>query len=368
MAMDMSVAGAIAGLISLTALFCRPLSGFITDRMNKVMVLKVASLLMAVGISGYVFSTSPFLMSCSRILNGIGFAINSTAIVSLSVEFIPKNRIGEGLGYLTLAAVVCEAGAPGIGIAIANSSGEKTVFIMAAISCILAFLIYYFLKYDFIKKESDNSKISWRDIISPEVFGYSFISSIFSMSNGIISTYLLVYAREINITNISLFFIVNAVVMIIIRPFTGKIMDKYGLLAIGIPGTIAMAVSMFLLGYAGRFGSQGFVIIMVSAVLRAIGKGSVQPALQAASILKVGQNRSGVASSTVFLGADIVQGIGPMIAGVIVGIYAERLTGYVTVFYFLAGLFIFDMFVFIFVQYWGEISNKYKSEVKNKIR
>ena len=76
--------------------------------------------------------------------------------------------------------------------------------------------------------------------------------------------------------------------------------------------------------------------IILSAVIRSIAQGAVQPVLQAECIQKAGIEKSGVATSTYYLGGDIGQGLGP-IAGTF---------GYQANFYFCALLFIAGAFIF----------------------
>ena len=68
--------------------------------------------------------------------------------------------------------------------------------------------------------------------------------------------------------------------------------------------------------------------IQVQGIFR---QGAAQPSLQAGCINKVGTGRSGVATSTYYLGGDIFQGIGPMIGGAVIGAVAG-IAGYRTLF------------------------------------
>jgi sugar phosphate permease len=120
-------------------------------------------------------------------------------------------------------------------------------------------------------------------------------------------------------------------------------MDSHGLKFTVFPGMIITAISMFMLGI-----SHSLLFILLTCVLRAIGQGAAQPSLQAGCINHIGRDRSGVATSTYFLGGDIGQGVGPMMGGGILSLIAG-LQGYRYVFSLCACLIIIAMIYFYFV-------------------
>ena len=160
--------------------------------------------------------------------------------------------------------------------------------------------------------EKQKKKLCLSDFIAINVLPYAFFGAVFSMLNGVIGSYLVLLGDERGIQNISLYFTVNAVSLILVRTFAGKIYDKYGLSTVIIPSFIlAFAASMFI-GYA-----QTLTIILVASALKAFAQGSGQPTIQAECIKMLPEEKSGVATSTYYIGADLGQGIGPMLAGVI---------------------------------------------------
>ena len=88
-------------------------------------------------------------------------------------------------------------------------------------------------------------------------------------------------------------------------------------------------------------------MIIATGILRAIGQGAAQPSLQAGCINRVGRDRSGVATSTYFLGGDVGQGIGPMIGGLILAQVAGNM-GYQLMFWFCATIMVIAMVYFFF--------------------
>jgi MFS family permease len=160
------------------------------------------------------------------------------------------------------------------------------------------------------------------------------------------------YADVRGVAGISVYFTVYAVFLFIIRPFAGKLMDAKGIQYTVFPGMIITALSMFLLSR-----SNTLWLILLTSLLRAIGQGAAQPSLQAGCINYVGRERSGVATSTYFLGGDIGQGFGPMVAGAILG-QITGLAGYQTVFVLCGVLILLAMTYFFFARRNGRLERE----------
>ena len=78
---------------------------------------------MGIGLLGFAFVTNPVLIVVFRIINGIGFAFSGTCQIALASKYIPKNKMGEGIGYLGLGMVIGSAVAPWIGVTISENFG-----------------------------------------------------------------------------------------------------------------------------------------------------------------------------------------------------------------------------------------------------
>lgn len=83
-------------------------------------------------------------------------------------------------------------------------------------------------------------------------------------------------------------------------------------------------------------------MVLIAAACQAFGQGSAQPALQSACIKNLEPSRSGVATSTFYIGADIGQGLGPIIGGAISSNF-----GYNIMFYCCAGIVMVSMTLYI---------------------
>lgn len=339
-----ALAGIIVGLFSLTSLFSRPFCGLMVDRLDNIKLLFWSNVLMAIGLLGFALTTNISLLIIFRICNGLGFAVGSTAQVSLIIRSIPNDRTGEGIGYMGISQLIGSACAPGLGIAIAESVGMKITFIAAAalpaVTCVFLLFIKNLQPTDRI---AVRRKVVFRDIFEPKALPFTLPYSTLSFVNGIIASYLVLFTDELGIGGISIYFTVYAVCLFLIRPIAGKLMDAKGLKYTVFPGMIITALSMFMLSV-----SHSLWLILLTCVLRAIGQGAAQPSLQAGCINHIGRDRSGVATSTYFLGGDVGQGVGPMVGGAILGLIAG-LQGYQFVFSFCGSLIIVAIIYFYFV-------------------
>lgn len=340
-----ALTGVIVGLFSLTSLFSRPFCGLMADRLNNVWLLVASNILMAIGLFGFAFTKNVTLIFIFRILSGLGFAVGSTVQVSLIIRFIPKEKTGEGIGYMGISQLIGSACAPAAGLAIANTLGMQQTFIAAALLPALTCLLLFFMKgLNQPRKNTQPAAIRLSDIIEPKALPFTLPYSTLSFVNGIISSYLVLYADVRGIAGISVYFTVYAIFLFLIRPLAGKLMDAKGIQYTVFPGMIITALSMFLLGR-----STSLWLILLTSLLRAVGQGAAQPSLQAGCINYVGREKSGVATSTYFLGGDIGQGVGPMIGGAILGQVAG-LAGYQLVFSLCGVLILLAMTYFYFAR------------------
>lgn len=331
------VAGIVTGIFSITALIIRPISGYVADKYNKRNILMISIYMIGVCVLGYSISNIGAIL-CFRILHGIAFAICGTASIALASDYIPKGRLGEGIGYLGLGQIISSAVAPGFGIFTTDQFGNHATFMiscmMAVISASLLFLIKPG-KQAPIKKQAA-IKISMKDLVAKEALSMSVICGLISFMNGVVVAYLVLYAQQRHIQNVSIYFTVSAVVMLLVRPLSGKIMDKKGLSVLVYPGFIAGIAAMILHGTA-----TSLWILLLAAVLKSLAQGCIQPSMQAECIKRVSSDRIGVATSTFYIGADVGQGVGPVIGGAIASSFQ-----YSTMFYFCGALLLLGCFLY----------------------
>ena len=329
---ELTAVGLISGIFSITALFFRPVGGFLSDFLNKKRICVYTTFLIALVIVFYALSPTVSVLLVMRVLHGALFGINGTANMALATEFIPDDHMGEGLGYYGLGQVLAQIVGPTIGIAIRDAFGYRALFFIIAASTLLAAVVLQTaFHYETVVGHSSEGRhsLSFSSLIAKECIFYSLIAGLFSMGNGIVNSFLVLLGESSKIAQISLFFSVNAIVLFVLRLLVGKVIDRANLLFIVNLSLLAGAGSMILIGKSGIL-----VPILIAAAIKAFGNVGGQISLQSACVKRVDAARIGVATSTYYIGADIGQGLGPIWGGKV----AEQF-GYEGVFFCMAGFF-----------------------------
>ena len=305
-----AVAGVITGLFSITALVARPVSGLMADRLNSRLLLTAATAVLALSALSYSFAGTVPLLVAVRIVHGIAFAVSGTVNVALIATLVPRSRLSEGVGYYGLANIFATAIGPSLGLGIGEAMGFQISFIISSIVIACGLILSLFIHVKSPAQLPGRRGIHLEDLISLRVLPLAILGGIFSMSNGIITSYLALLGDVRGIAGISVYFTLNALVLLFIRPFAGKLADRKGAKAIVYPAMLLDGLALCLIGTAGSLG-----MILAASVCKAVGQGSGQLTLQSEALKSLPPEKSGVASSTFYIGGDVGQGLGPMLAG-----------------------------------------------------
>lgn len=362
---ELTAAGTAVGIYSISAMFVRPFGGYFTDKLDKKKLLFYSTMLLGLSFFAYVFCRSITLLIILRIVHGMTFGINSTVNFALATRYIPRSRTGEGLGYYGVGQVVSQIIGPSIGVSIMKATSFSFLFTLCAVVVFAgAVLFAIFFKYEEepVPETVDNAahrqNISTilKSLIAPECIFYALIAGLFSMSNGIVNSFLIIMGEEKGIANITLFFSVNAIFLFLLRVSVGKVLDKTKLITIVSFSLITGAVSMIMIGVAGAL-----PVILVAAVIKAVGHVGGQISLQSACVKKVKSDRVGVASSTYYIGADIGNGVGPIWGGKV-----AEIAGCPSSFYAMSGVFGVGCIIFVIYELLYKKKNLVKADQESK--
>lgn len=321
----LTVAATISGTMSIVALFLRPVSGFCSDRFNRKIIIICTSITTALCMYVYSVANSLPLLIATRIAHGVVFSFSGVAIMSFNTSFIPRERMGEGMGWMSMSSIVSQAFGPNIGMWLVDNYGYSVCFIVAMVASLLSTTILLAVPYKHTPPAAPSKGIDLNSLISLRILPYAAVMALFSCGNGLVTTFIALIGDERGIANIGLFFTAYSFAMVATRPFVGKFLDKKGLKLILYPSLVIAGLSMVLLGYA-----QALWVVIVAGVLKAFGQGSGSPSIQATCMKQLGKEKAGVVSSTCYIGMDIGNAVAPVLGGMVVDKfgYSNMFLGY----------------------------------------
>ncbi|MEK5205762.1 MFS transporter [Psychrobacillus sp. FSL H8-0510] len=323
-----STAGLVSSIFIIGSLIGRLGAGRFIGIKGPTTILWVGLSFFTITSLFYFLANSIPLLLVNRLAQGVAVGIIGTATGTIVAHILPRARKGEGIGYFSLSAVLATAIGPFIGILLLKMENGFTIMftmnLALSILCIL-FLAAVKLKLAPIKQpektEVKSSILS--QFIEPKAVPISFVALIIGFSYSGVMTFLSFYAESINLVSAtSYFFLVYAIVIIISRPFTGKLMDTKGANIIVYPCIVLFAIGMLLFSQA----SAGWMLLLAAAFI-GIGYGNFNSVAQTIAVKVTEPHRFGLATATYFILFDIGLGVGPYILGFIV-----PNTGYRTIF------------------------------------
>lgn len=309
--MASSILGLLGGAYAFAALLARPVSGCLTDRKNKKMLFNLSLLGLVVCFLGYPIVRNSFWLIVVRFVHGAFFGLNTTVSMTMAANALPHAKLSSGLGFFGISGVASMAIAPSIGIWIVQTWGYSTLFLAGAASTMISLLLALGIS-DAVTEVPEHARtLSIHDLFAVEALMPMIIGVFASSASGLCSNFMVLFADERGIPNIGIFFTVEALALLLVRPVIGRIADQVPPAYIGIPCCLCMVAAMVMLGRA-----EHLVQVLIAGVLFGVGY-SILPLLQSMSIQLVGKQRRGVASSTYYIGIDLGNTGGPMIGGLI---------------------------------------------------
>ena len=305
-----SVVGLVSSIFALTALAIRPVSGPAFDYFSKKRLLTLTIGIIALAFVGYSLSSSVTMVIFCRLLHGIGVGCTAPLALAIASDALPEEKMGSGLGIFSLAQAVSSAVGPSIGLSLSDGIGYNRTFAvgaaLVALSCALTTIIRE------PKREGPRGKfrITPDRIIAREAVIPAVIMAFLSMSYACINAFIALYGEARGVEGIGLYFTVYAVFLLMSRPLSGAVADRYGLGKAIVPACLFFAASFLLLSRAASLPA-----FLAAAAVSAFGYGACQPAIQALCMRCVSKERRGVGANTNYFGTDVGQLLGPTIAG-----------------------------------------------------
>ncbi|MEX3622972.1 MFS transporter [Viridibacillus arvi] len=307
--------GLVTTLFTIGAVLIRPFVGYyLIDNQRKSLAIGASAALMIITML-YPFLNFVWLFLLLRIFHGAAWGVSTTANSTMVVDLIPKSRLGEGMGYFSISTTVGAIISPSIGILIYESFSFDVLIWSSVVLSLLAVIALQFVKASPTTVKREKKPFRFLDMIfEREVWFPALLTVITTLGFGAVITFLVLFGKQKGIDHIFLFFLINATVATLIRPFTGKWYDKKGPWSIIIVSAMLGFLSLVMLSYASND-----IGLIIAAILFGAGYGTVMPCLQTWTVQKVSEEKSGAANATFFSSFDVGLGV----SAFVLGIFAE---------------------------------------------
>ncbi|MED3551872.1 MFS transporter [Cytobacillus praedii] len=304
--------GLVTTLFTIGAILIRPFVGyFLIDNKRKALAISASVLLMIITFV-YPFLNIIWLLLLLRFFHGAAWGVSTTANSTIAVDSIPKARLGEGFGYFSISTTGGAIIAQSLGIFIYGSYSFNMVIWSSVILSLLAFTALLFVNSPAPIKKEKEPFVFWDMIFEKSAWFPALLTVITTLGFGAIITFLVAFGEQQNLDHIFLFFLVNAAVSTLLRPYTGKWYDRKGPWSIIIVSAIIGFLSLVVLSFA----TNDFHLV-IAAILFGAGYGTVMPCLQTLAVQNVSEEKSGAANATFLSSFDVGVGVSAFILGML---------------------------------------------------
>lgn len=308
-------AGLVMGGFTFAAMVVRPATGWALDAYGRRALLIIGTAVCLVAILAHELAAGVLVLLLLRALHGVGFGTATTALGTLASDFVPRSRLGEGMGLYTMAMSVPLAVAPAVGLGLVAGGDFTIVFLLAGGLTGLSLTLASVMRAP--RRERSGVAISLSSLTERTSLFPASMMFLLTITYGPLIAFIAIYGQERGIANVGSFFTVYAIVLAVARPLSGRLADRYGYEPAAAVGMLIVAVGLLTLAAA-----QGLVGLLLAAFLYGIGFGTAQPSLQALVIQRVPPARRGAATATFYTAYDLGMAVGSIAGGFMAAIVA----------------------------------------------
>ncbi len=336
----------VTSVFALTAIASRFMTAFLMRRVSRNVLLYIGLAITAAITGLYVVADSIGSLLLMRVGYGIGFGIASTIIPTIVSQIIPSKRMGEGIGYFGLSTSLAMSIGPMIGLNVMKQSGFGTLAMIGTFTLLLAFPVLFFSRsLPAVQKKQpiERSIAPSKPIKVPfntKLVLPAILNVLLAITYGGLLSFIALFGEAVHLEQVGLFFLFNAITIIIIRPISGRLFDKKGPAAVLIPAAVCVVASLTVLSY-----TTSMPMLIVSALLYGLGFGAIQPTIQAWMLRTSTPAQYGMANSMFYNSTDLGVASGAIILGAI-----SAASDYGMMYRYSAGFMVLFLMIYIGIQ------------------
>ena len=335
--------GYIIALFTITAGISRPFSGKLTDKIGRVPVMAVGSLVCVICGLLYPLLTSIAGFLWLRLFHGFSTGFKPTATAAYVADIVPANRWGEAMGIHSLCFSTGLAIGPAIGSELTERFSINALFYCSSLFALFSIVILMNMKETLVKTEKFSLallKINRKEIIEIRVIGGAVVTFLSYLSYGAILTVISDWGTHLGVANKGLFYMVFTVSSLVIRFVSGRLSDRIGRISIIKFSLLLLVVALVFIGRA-----NSPLHLMFAAAVYGVATGMLSPALTAFIIDLSHPDRRGKAVATMYIALEAGIGLGAFMAG---ALYISDIQMIPPTFYLIAAL---TLIAYLYLQF-----------------
>lgn len=306
-------AGFIVGMMSIVAMFLRPIVGNLTDRFSKYRLAFWGGLLSFIGVAGYIVTPNSGLMLVFRLINGTGYVLCTVCMTTWLTYLVPLAHVGEAMSFYGIMNALAMAFAPAVSINLYHVVGYRLAIIISAVAALFVIVTIQFVsdRAQPSAKQVAAAKSGHLKLIQKDCVPIAAIVTLIAMPYFVTQADIVTYTEQGHLSlAVGFYFLIYAAVLMLSRIFLRNQFDtvRFGVwLYVGVVAIIFYLTMLVIM-------KNNWEMALAAAGM-AFGYGILYSVCQSTCMMVAPSSERGLASATFFLGLDIGMSFGPIIAG-----------------------------------------------------
>lgn len=309
-----TIIGFVSSAFYLVALASRPFSGPAIDAFDKKVLFIILTFGNALCMFGYSTAASLGWIIFFRMMHGITYGSQAALCLAMASGSLPKEKLSSGVATYALSNVLPQALAPGLGLSLSEKYGYRTVYMISAIIIAAAAAMGFLMDYS--DHERKPFRINLHSVFAVEAAVPVLILFLMGVAASASSSFMVLHVNDRGVEGLKYYYTISAICLVLFRPLTGTLSDKYGIKKVIIPCFLIWIVFFLNLSTVDSTWR-----LWLGAVLSAAGFSSAHTLLQALTMRVTPSSRRGAASSSCYIGYDG----GTFLGGIITGKIADMI-------------------------------------------
>ncbi|MDR2354276.1 MAG: MFS transporter [Deltaproteobacteria bacterium] len=339
--------GIIIGSFTISSILSRILSIPLAKSFGAVRVVRTGLIVFAIGtLFFFLIKAIPSYLA-ARILEGAGFGVTSTLLISMVAQIIPPKRMAEGLGFMGLGTTVSMAIGPLFGLFVANEFGFECMFsIMTMFTMISAAVTLMLPKINLFTSHAIQKPKGFHGLhLDLRPLPPSSLAFFYGIAICSVTAYMAVFTANKHLPSAAIFFVTSTIGTMISRIFAGKLYDRHGHFVVIPPAAILLGSAFLLIVHSPL--DRSHFIFFLSSIFYGLGIGALFPAIQTLTLTSMPPEKRTSAAVVFYVFYDLGNGLGTVILGFLAGLFGDYAYTYIASSISLAILFLTYAFFFL---------------------